>query len=383
MTSQNNPFKYSHIVTGQSFCNRTEEQRTLMQCIRHSQNVLIYSHRRTGKSSLIKQVFENIRQQRLDIGMMYVDLYGTTSEKDFITRGFQQIGSLESSMDKLFNIMKKSLQFLPARIGIDPVTLLPTLTPEFQTVDKELPLKNLMDLVERFSRDRKLVIVFDEFQEIANYTEADAFEKRLRSFIQQHEHISYIFSGSQQHMLTAMFHSQNRAFYQQAATLTLKEIRKKDYIPWLADRFAAALHPVPKDRLSIIVEQFEGHPMYIQFFCFFLWEKLRDAPWHDELLQEVESLMINEKNLEYQILWDNLTGNQKKTLKLVLTNHGKNLFTGEALQQAEIKTASIVTQCLKALIEKQVLVKNSRYVIQDVLLRKWLENMMSKSTTPT
>jgi hypothetical protein len=59
----------------------------------------------------------------------------------------------------------------------------------------------------------------------------------------------------------------------------------------------------------------------------------------------------------------------------VLANDGKNLFTGEALQQAEIKTASIVTQCLKALIEKQVLVKNSRYIIQDVLLRKWLENM--------
>lgn len=373
MSARNNPFKYSHVVTGQSFCNRDEEQRTLQQCIKNSQNVLIYSHRRTGKSSLIKQVFENIRKQHLDIGMMYVDLYGTTSEKDFITRGFQQIGALESSMDKLFHIMKKSLQFLPAKIGLDPMTLLPTLTPEFHTVDKALPLQTLMDLLEKFSRDRKLVIVFDEFQEIASYTEADAFEKRLRSFIQLHERISYIFSGSQKHMLTAMFHSQNRAFYHQAATLTLKEIRKKDYIPWLKYQFAASLHPVPPEYLPAIVDQFEGQPMYIQFFCYFLWEKLRETPWNDGLLQELESLMINEKHLEYQMLWDNLTGNQKKTLKLLLTNDGKNLFTGDALQQAEIKTASIVTQCLKTLCEKQILVKNSRYIIQDVLLRKWLE----------
>ncbi len=253
------------------------------------------------------------------------------------------------------------------------MTLLPTLTPEFQTAEKSLPLKSLMDLLERFSRDRKLVVAFDEFQEIANYTDADAFEKRLRGFIQQHERVSYIFSGSQKHMLTAMFHSRNRAFYHQAATLTLKEIRKKEYVPWLADRFAASVHPVPRECLPAIVDQFEGHPMYIQFFCFFLWEKLHESPWHDGLLQEVESMMITEKQLEYQILWDNLTGNQKKTLKLVLASDGKNLFTGEALQLADIKTASIVTQCLKALCGKQILVKNSRYLIQDVLLRKWIQ----------
>jgi len=40
-----------------------------------------------------------------------------------------------------------------------------------------------MNILSKYSQKRKLVIAFDEFQEIGNYTEG-GFEKRLRSFIQ-------------------------------------------------------------------------------------------------------------------------------------------------------------------------------------------------------
>ena len=84
-----NPFIYSNIVTGPCFCNRKKEQEDLMEFIRSSQNVLLYSHRRTGKSSLIKQVLLNLKQHSPEIGGLHIDLYGTTSEKEFITRVFQ------------------------------------------------------------------------------------------------------------------------------------------------------------------------------------------------------------------------------------------------------------------------------------------------------
>ena len=58
-----NPFNYSNVVTGSSFCNRKKEQADLLEFIKTSQNVLLYSHRRTGKSSLIKQIFLNIKQK--------------------------------------------------------------------------------------------------------------------------------------------------------------------------------------------------------------------------------------------------------------------------------------------------------------------------------
>jgi AAA+ ATPase superfamily predicted ATPase len=52
-----NPFKFSGIVEEPAFCNRQNEQKELIQYIENSQNVLLYSHRRYGKSSLILKMF--------------------------------------------------------------------------------------------------------------------------------------------------------------------------------------------------------------------------------------------------------------------------------------------------------------------------------------
>jgi len=367
-----NPFTYSNFVTGPSFCNRIKEQRELLEFITASQNVLLYSHRRTGKSSLINQVFQNIKKQKLDIGTLYIDLYGTTSEKEFITRVFQQLNALESNTNKLLNLLKNSINKFSFQLSIDPTTSSPTIAPSFKAADENLILKNLMELLAKFSEKRKIVIAFDEFQEVAKYTNADLFEKQLRSYVQQHSNICYIFSGSQQHLLTAMFESQKKAFYQQAASFPLKEIETKHYILWMKKMFKRGNFSIENDNLKQIVEQFQNHPMYIQLFCFFLWRELRQTPWNAATISKIERSMIEQKHLEYQILWDNLSLNQKKTLKLVLLNDGQNLFFAEALITVNIKTASIVTRCLKSLSEKEILIKNGKYIIQDILLKKWI-----------
>ncbi|MBU8849375.1 MAG: ATP-binding protein [Desulfobacterales bacterium] len=367
-----NPFTYSNIVTGPYFCNRKKEQDDLLEFIRASQNVLLYSHRRTGKSSLIKQVFLNIKHQSPDIGTLYIDLYGTTSEKEFMTRVFQQLNVLETNTDKLLNLLKSSINKFSFQISVDPATNSPTITPAFKSADESLVLKNLMELLVKFSTKRKIVIALDEFQEVGKYANADSFEKQLRSYIQQQSNICYIFSGSQQHLLTAMFQSQNRAFYQQASSYPLKQIETEHYIPWMEKLFNDGSLSISKANLKRIVERFENHPMYIQLFCFFLWRELQHESWNDQTVNMIERVMIDQKHLEYQTLWDNLSINQKKTLKLVLMNDGQNLFAAEELTMVNIKTASIVTRCLKTLSEKEILVKNGKYIIQDLFLKKWL-----------
>jgi predicted AAA+ superfamily ATPase len=69
-----NPFAFSNYVTGEAFCNRKKELAELMRSMNWSQNVLLYSHRRLGKSSLIRQAFHQINEQKENIGVMHVDL---------------------------------------------------------------------------------------------------------------------------------------------------------------------------------------------------------------------------------------------------------------------------------------------------------------------
>ena len=51
-----NPFVYGKEVSGCNFCNRKSEIKELCRDAINSQNVIIFSQRRLGKTSLIREV---------------------------------------------------------------------------------------------------------------------------------------------------------------------------------------------------------------------------------------------------------------------------------------------------------------------------------------
>jgi hypothetical protein len=371
-----NPFAYSNYVTGNSFCNRKKEIVEMLKYIKGSQNVLLYSHRRYGKSSLIRQIFGEIEKKNSKIGAMHVELYGTISEKDFITKTFQSLNQLESNFEKLLQSVNRALKSIRLNLSIDSATGGTSISPAFEAVNEKFILEELMNILSKYSQKHKLVIAFDEFQEVANYTE-EGFEKRLRSYIQQHSNICYIFSGSQQHLITEMFNSNNRAFYKLAESFPLKKIETKHYVPWIQNLFSRKKVHLPVKFIETIIETFENHPMYIQNFLFHLWEEPATRALSPEVIRKIEDAIVDKKSLEYSVLWETLTINQKKTLKLILLNNGSNLYNTDALKSVNLKTASLVTKALSSLIKKEIIVKNGIYLIQDIVFKKWLQKTLS------
>jgi len=372
----NNPFAYSNYVIGESFCNRVKELSDLMQYIKASQNILLYSHRRYGKSSLIKQAFKKIKDEKMNVGTFYVELYGTVSEKDFISRTFQALNQLESNLDRLLHFFGTAAKSIKLNVSIDNHTGATCLSPSFEPSDQKIMLEELMGALEKYSKKRKIAIAFDEFQEIAGYTE-EGFEKRIRSFIQRHDNICYIFAGSQRRLLTEMFNSNNRAFYKMADSFPLERIQTKSYIPWVGGLFMRKNVTLSPELITEIVERFENHPMYIQNFLFHLWEEPGKNPISEETIGRIERRIIEKRNAEFTMLWETLTINQKKTLKLIIKNKGANLFSADALQSVNLKTGSLVSKALSSLSDKDIIYKNGVHRIQDILFRKWLEQTLS------
>ncbi len=371
-----NPFAYSNYVTGKSFCNRKNEISELLKYINASQNVLLYSHRRFGKSSLIQQVFHQIKEDNLNIGTLHIDLYGTISEKDFIIKAFQDLKQLESNFEKLVKNIGNTVKNLRLNINMDAMTGSPSISPSFTAVEEKTMLEELMRILEGYSKKQKLVIAFDEFQEVANYTE-DGFEKRLRSFIQRHTNICYIFSGSRRHLITEMFNSNNRAFYKMADSFPLEKISTDKYLSWIKKLFMNRKIIVPDDQLRDVISRFENHPMYIQNFLFHLWENRSIKELTPTVIDTIETAIIEKKAIEYSTLWETLTVNQKKTLKLILLNNGSDLYSADSLKSVSLKTGSMVTKALSSLIKKEIIAKNGHYIILDVVFKKWLNRTLS------
>ena len=371
-----NPFAYSNYVTGESFCNRKKERSALLKYIKGSQNVLLFSHRRYGKTSLIRQVIRDIKEQNLNIGTLHVELYGTISEKDFLTRTFRSLNQLESNIDRLLKSISTALKNVKLNLSIDPATGATSVSPSFGAANEAMFLEELMNIILTYSQKRKLVIAFDEFQEVANYSE-EGFEKRLRSFIQQHSNICYIFSGSQRHLITEMFNSTNRAFYKLADSFPLDKIETKYYIPWAQNLFRRKNIHLKAELIEDIATKFENHPMYIQNFLFHLWDEPGEKGFSSELIDKIENSIIERRSLEHIVLWETLSINQKKTLKLILLNDGSNLFNADALKSVNLKTGSLVSKALSSLIKKEIIVKNGHYIIQDIVFKKWLQKTLS------
>jgi len=364
-----NPFAYSNYVTGDSFCNRKKELSELLKHIKGSQNVLLYSSRRYGKSSLIRQAIQDIKGKKLNIKAMYIELYGTLSEKDFIVRTFQGLNQLETNFEKLVKSVSNALKNIRLNLSIDPATGSTSVAPSFEAVNEKVLLEELMNILSNYSQKHK-------FQEVAGYTEV-GFEKRLRSFIQQQPNICYIFSGSQQHLITEMFNSKSRAFYKSADSFPLGKIETKHYTPWIHDLFTRINVDLPTERIEEIVARFENHPMYIQNFLFHLWEEPLKKIISVDIIDKIENSIIEKSSPEYAILWETLSINQKKTLKLILLNNGSNLFNADALKSVNLKTGSLVSKALSSLINKEIIIKDSIYMIQDIVFKKWMQKTLN------
>lgn len=147
-----NPFRFSGIVEGPAFCNRKREQEEILQYIESSQNVLLYSHRRYGKSSLILKVFNELK----NITTVYIDLYGTTRIEEFITSFLKGLSAIESHMNILIKIIREGIRSIVIHFSVDPALGIPIASPVFNRAAEDTTVDELFALVENLSQEKKM-----------------------------------------------------------------------------------------------------------------------------------------------------------------------------------------------------------------------------------
>ena len=122
-----------------------------------------------------------------------------------------------------------------------------------------------------------------------------------------------------------------------------------------------------------VVSRCDNHPIYVQQFLYHLWDAAEPA--FDEL-DEVEATILRKNNNQYLTLWESLTLNQKKTLKLVIATGGKKIFHAAAIHAADLQSSAQVIRALESLIAKDIVTKNGEYRIQDAMFKKWVQALL-------
>jgi hypothetical protein len=140
------------------------------------------------------------------------------------------------------------------------------ITPGYAAQDPERALDLALALPERVAKadGRRLILFFDEFQEVANerrpYGDPDAVTKRMRSIFQRSSSVSYLFAGSLEHVMRDLFAPSRRAFSGFGGFHSLRPITAEDWARGLGERFAADDCTIDQVALDRIIELGAQHP---------------------------------------------------------------------------------------------------------------------------
>lgn len=368
-----NPFYFGNEVYDEDFCNRVKELEELKKDIDVGLNILLYAPRRFGKTSLLKKLQNDLKNDA-SYKVVFFDLFSVSSIDEFIQKYFNVLAiALETTPDKILSLFKSTFSIRPnitATLNQNGET---SFGLSFSKSERNNSLEDVLNLPLVYAKKMgvKVVVIFDEFQEIEQFE----IEKKLRSVIQTHsKEVSYIFCGSKKSILSEMFNDRTRAFYKSVKHLHINEISLEDWELFASVKFERTDKIITKEQIEHIYTITSGFPYYMQQLLFMVWDSTQSSV-NDTIITTALKLMVEREYDLYSLIWSNLTPNQKKCVKYILAFNGENLYANESLSDFSI-SATTLKSTLEALAKKDVVDrKNDRYYLVDPFMKLWVERL--------
>ena len=372
----NNPFIVGKYVSERYFCDRKEETEFLVKQIKNGRNVALIAPRRMGKSDLIHHFF-NQTGIREDYHVFFVDIYATTSLSEFVyTLGkeiYQQLKPKSTVWKEQFFQMIASL-----RVGfkLDSMTGLPTF--DLGLGDIQSPQTTLDEIFAYINEaDKPCIIAIDEFQQIGEYAEKNV-EALLRTKIQQCQRAQFIFSGSKRHMMSNMFNSSSKPFYQSAITMGLEPIPIETYTDFAIRLFEENGKHLEPAVSNTIWRQYSGYTWFVQMMMNELYAMTpSDMTCHSDMIAETKRNVILSQESSYKDLMSNLPPRQKVVLQAIAKEGtAQNITSSKFIKKYNINSASSVQAAVKNLLKDDLITQEgSTYRVYDFFFSEWLATM--------
>jgi AAA+ ATPase superfamily predicted ATPase len=378
MRKMKNPFQYGGVVAEDAFCNRRKEIEELLRAIENNEKLLVYSERRLGKTSLIQLVMNRLPEG--EYLCVYIDLWPTDGEISFITSAAKAISeAMSTTAGKLLDNARAFFGSLKPQITVDD-SRKPVVTFGISRVGKPtLEMDEVLTAPAKIAnqRKRKVLIVFDEFQQILEY-DTDIIERRLRSIIQTHENVSYIFLGSRKHLIQKMFMDSSHPLYRAAGHYPLRTISQEDWLPFIKKRFLDADKQISDEEIHSICRSTEGHPFYTQHLCHVIWELCEaKSQVTEDMIKSAVDILLDRESYAYTTLWESLAKNQRRFL-YGLARERDNIkpYAADFIRPYGLSSASSVQRVIEALLERDIVDRdNDSFVITDRFFSIWIRRM--------
>lgn len=341
------PFVYGTAVFGENFTDRKAETKRLRMNFEAGVNTILISPRRTGKTSLVYRSVEQIEDPSVKVVM--IDIYDCRDEYEFYER--------------FASAILKGL----ATKGVGPKTEKP---------------EDILDLPEQIARKRNwnIVICIDEFQQIGEFPESMAFQKKVRGIWQLQKRVTYCVFGSKKHMMDRLFQDKSMPFYHFGDMIELSPIPKEDWVDYIIRRFNTRNMKISAELAGEICDKVQRYSSYVQQLS---WNVMVEAEGADVVTgQHVEDgfeMLVRQTSSLFMGQIANLTSFQMNYLKAVVAGVHSGFSSSKVLESYRLGSKSNIARIENVLIEKELLEKRADGVyIADPVFAYWFQREYCK-----
>ena len=348
-----NPFKFGSVVEESFFTNREYEAEEANQVLNSSNHLILISPRRFGKTSLINKVTKS-----LDRPTISLDLQLVTDVVDFANQLLKRV----LKINKWENIKHFLANFrIVPTIELNPLTN--NVEVSFQsTMNNDFKqLEDVFNLIEKMGETgKKPIVVLDEFQEIKSLS--STLPKQLRSVIQHHKNVNYVFLGSLESMMKSIFEEKKSPFYHFGYLMSLGKIPYDNFFEYLQSRLKNVTDK-NEEMAKDILKFTNRHPYYTQQSAFYCWAYLEKNSYRSDMLDEIIDNILKIHNTDYERLWNTISKTDKKILITLAMKEKVSVIA---------QPTSTIYSGLKRLLTQGFLLKNDTYEMDDPFFAQWI-----------
>ncbi len=222
------------------------------------------------------------------------------------------------------------------------------------------------------SKDRKIVIAIDEFQQILTYPEKGT-EALLRSHVQFLPNATFIFAGSRHHLLGEMFTSPRHPFYQSTDILSLDVIPCDRYSSFAESFFRKADRPFSATAFTALWHRFDGITWYLQNALNRIWGEGGGLNTEADVAAVVDRL-VEERALTFHDLLVAQSGVGRALLSAIAQEGVVSEITSTAfLRKYGLSAPSSVRTALPILMERNLVYRSEAgYIVYDYLFADYI-----------
>jgi len=373
-------FKSGKPVVCEDFIGRKEELFRLRSSVENQNSIVLIAPRRYGKTSLILEF-----KHRYKSDYIHIDLMNVYTKRELALKIIDQaykIAGFSSAIEQLKNqsieLLKKIINhFSSLSIGIDDLKIQTAQKLINDKSDDEL-LEFAFNLPEIIANklDINIVFVIDELGEIVKFTKSDILLQKMRSIFQLQKRVTFVFAGSQYHLMQKLFSSSNSAFFRFATVLNIQPMTTKDYENILIEKFKKEDILITTQHIKLIQNITTGLPYYIMKIAneIYFYSKFKNKPISKiSILRITLDIYCNEKDF-IALELSKIKG--KKYYIEILKQIAKSKNPYPALESIGVRSQNIskIINGLKdfGLVSKD---KHDKYMILDPFIKYYLKNI--------